>query len=76
MVPPGFITVVTAPSNQGQAPALTAPTDQDVADQPMGTPYETPMSTNWRFGQHPEAHRMPQAFTPDPHVARHLHGPE
>eukprot|EP00975_Prorocentrum_lima_P047309 9892211-Prorocentrum_lima.AAC.1 len=31
MVSPGFITLVTAPSNQGQVPALTAPTDQELS---------------------------------------------
>eukprot|EP00975_Prorocentrum_lima_P014447 3065570-Prorocentrum_lima.AAC.1 len=30
---------------------------------------ETPLSTNWEYGQLPVAHAVPQAFTPNPHVA-------
>eukprot|EP00975_Prorocentrum_lima_P018184 3831198-Prorocentrum_lima.AAC.1 len=29
---------------------------------------ETPLATNWEYGQPPVAHTVPQPFTPNPHV--------
>eukprot|EP00975_Prorocentrum_lima_P027097 5696796-Prorocentrum_lima.AAC.1 len=60
---PGVFTLVASSSGQGQVPALTAPTGQDTVDQPT----ETPLSTSWQYGQLPRT--VPQAFTPNPHVA-------
>eukprot|EP00975_Prorocentrum_lima_P063215 12890237-Prorocentrum_lima.AAC.1 len=51
MMQAGIATYVASSSGQGQVPASTAPTGQDIVDQPM----ETPLSTDWQYGQLPVA---------------------
>eukprot|EP00975_Prorocentrum_lima_P071597 12938592-Prorocentrum_lima.AAC.1 len=67
MVSPNLITFVSPPTSQGNVPALTAPAGQDGGDQSMGTPDEAPPPMNWHYGHLPEAHAVPQMFTPESH---------